>query len=185
MKRAILFFLAIVLIVFAPYFVKPTMPFGLVTGISMNPVLKEGDIITYEEISPSEVKVGDIIVYSIPPLTQKHYNFPPIVAHRVVEIGDAATGLHYRTKGDNSPAPDPWSVRPCDLIGKVSRQISYLGFTLLFLQSRPGLISIIITLFASALCLYADELSQGRQKLQMRLSLAIEKNKHSKSKYIS
>lgn len=185
MKRAILLFLAIVLIVVAPYFIKPTMRFGLVTGISMNPVLKEGDIITYEEIPPSEVKVGDIIVYRIPTLTRKHYNCPPIIAHRVVEIRDAAIGLHYRTKGDNSLAPDPWSVRPCDLIGKVSRQISYLGFTLLFLQSRTGLTSIIITLFVSALCLYADEFSQVRQKLQMRLSLAIEKNKHSKSKYIS
>jgi len=185
MKRAILLLLAIVLIVVAPYFIKPTMTFGLITGISMNPVLKEGDIITYEEISPSAVKVGDIIVYRIPLLTRKLYNCPPIVAHRVVEIKDAAKGLHYRTKGDNSPASDPWSVRPCDLVGKVSRQISYLGFTLLFLQSRPGLIFIITTLFASALCLYADELSQGRQKLQVSLPLAIEENRHSKSKYIS
>ena len=185
MKRAILFILAIVLIIAAPYFIKQPMPFTPITGVSMNPVLREGDLIAYEEVSPSEVEVGDIIVYSIPPLIQKHYNCPPVVAHRVVEIRDTAMGLYYRTKGDNNPAQDPWSVRPYDLIGKVSQRISYLGFLLLFLQSRPGLICIVITLFASALCLYADELSQGRQKLQMRLSLAIEKNKHSKSKYIS
>lgn len=163
MKRAILFFLAIVLIMAAPYFMKRPMPFTLIKGTSMNPVLKEGDLVTYEEISPSEVEVGDIIVYSVPPLIQKHYSCPPIVAHRVVAIRNIATGLYYRTKGDNNPAPDPWSVQHRDVMGKVSQRIPYLGFPLLFLQSRPGLILVIITLLVSALCFYGDELSQGRR----------------------
>ena len=133
----------------------------------------------YEEISPSEIEVGDIIVYSIPPLIQKHYNCPPVVAHRVVEIRDTTTGLYYRTQGDNNPAQDPWSVHHCDLMGKVSQQIPYLGFPLLFLQSRPGLILIIITLFVSALCLYATEFNQGMRKLQRRLAPVIGGNKRS------
>ena len=169
MRRAILFLLAIVLISAAPHFIKQPMPFAPVTGISMTPVFKEGDLIMYEKISPSEVEVGDIIVYNIPLLTQKLYNYPTVVAHRVVGITDTTMGLHYRTKGDNNPVKDPWSIYPRDIIGKVSQRISYLGFPLLFLQGRQGAIFIIITLFVSALCLYADELSQGRQKLQMRL----------------
>lgn len=185
MRRAILFLLAIVLIIAAPRFIKQPMPFAPVTGISMTPVFKEGDLITYEKISPSEVEVGDIIVYSIPPLTQKHSNYPPVVAHRVVEIRDTTMGLHYRTKGDNNPAQDPWSVYPGDIIGKVSQQISYLGFPLLFLQGSPGPIFIIMMLFASALCLYADELNQGRRKLQIRLfSPMIERNKRSNNRVV-
>lgn len=160
MKRAILFFLAIVLLIVAPYFLKQPMPFLPVAGISMNPVLMEGDLIMYEEVSLSSVEVGDIIVYSIPPLIQKHYNCPPVVTHRVVEVRDTADGLFYRTKGDNNTVQDPWSVRHCDLIGKVNQQISYLGFFFLFLQSRGGLIFIVVTFFISVLCLYADELSR-------------------------
>ncbi len=157
--------LAVVLVIAAPHFIKQPIPFAPVTGISMAPVFKEGDLITYEKISPSEVEVGDIIVYSIPPLTQKHYDCPPVVAHRVIGIRDTAMGLHYRTKGDNNPAQDPWSVRHCDVMGKVSQRISYLGFPLLFLKSRPGLILIVVMFFASALCFYADELSQIRWKV--------------------
>lgn len=175
--RAIALFLAAVIIVAAPYFIKPIMPLGLVTGVSMNPVLKEGDLIMHEKVSPSEVKVGDIIVYSLPPLTQKHYNCPTVVAHRVVEIRDTGIEICYRTKGDNNPYQDPWSVRESDLMGRVGQRMSYLGFSILFFQSRLGLIFLIIMLFISALCLYADELSQGRRKLQMRLSSVIKGNK--------
>ena len=147
MRRATLFLLAIVLIIAAPRFIKQPMPFAPVTGISMTPVFKEGDLITYEKISPSEVEVGDIISYRIPPLTQKYYNSPPVIAHRVVEIKDTTTGLIYRTKGDNNPREDPWSVRDFDLIGKVDQQIPYLGFLILFLQSTPGRIFALIAMF--------------------------------------
>ena len=169
MKRAILFLLAIVFITVAPHFIKQPMLFAPVMGVSMAPVLKEGDLITYEKISPYDVEVGDIIVYNIPALTQRYYDCSPVVVHRVVEIRDTNRGLHYRTKGDNNPAQDPWSVRHCDIIGKVSQRISYLGFSILFLRSRPGLILIVIMFFASALCFYADELSQIRWKVPVRL----------------
>ncbi len=169
MKRVILFFLGIVLIIAAPYFIKQSMPFTPITGISMNPALKEGDLITYKETLPSGGEVGDMIIYSIPPQIQKHYSCPPVVTHRVIEIRNNAMGLYYRTKGDNNAAQDPWSVRQCDIIGKVNQRIPYLGFPLLFLQSRSGLILILITLLVSAVCLYADELSHCSQRLKMRL----------------
>ena len=169
MKRAILFLLAIMLIYTAPHFFKQPMSIAPVTGVSMTPVFKEGDLITYEKISPSKVEVGDIIVYNIAPLNQKDCDYPQVVAHRVVEIMDTTMGLHYHTKGDNNPTQDPWSVYPRDIIGKVGQRICYLGFPLIFLKGSQGTTFIIITLFVSALCLYADELSQGRRKLQMRL----------------
>jgi signal peptidase len=164
MRRAILFLLAVVLIIAAPHFIKQLMPFASVTGTSMAPSVKEGDLIKYEKISPSEIEVGDIIVYRIPPLVQKYRDCPLVVTHRVVEIRGTTVGLYYRTKGDNNPAQDPWSVEYGDIIGKVSQQISYLGFPLLFLKSRSGLTLIVIMFFASALCFYAGELSQIRWK---------------------
>lgn len=168
MRRAILLSLAVMLVFVAPCFIKQPVPFAPVAGISMSPVLEEGDLILYEDVSPSGVEVGDIVVYSVPSLVQKYYNCPPVVAHRVVEIRDTADGLYYRTRGDSNPAQDPWNVRHCDVMGKVTQRISYLGFLPLFFQSRPGLVFILITFFASALCLYADELSRVRWKLRLR-----------------
>jgi len=138
MKRAILFPLTIALVIAVFYFTKQPMPFSAIVGTSMNPVLNMEDLITNEQISPSEVEVGDIIIYRIPPPTQTYYKCPPVVAHRVVEIKNITTGLIYRTKGDNNPSEDPWSVRDCDLMGKVDQQIPYLGFPILFLQSSSG-----------------------------------------------
>jgi len=55
MKRTILFFLVIALVVTVFYFIKPPIPFVPVAGTSMQPELKMGDLINYEEISTSEV----------------------------------------------------------------------------------------------------------------------------------
>ncbi len=157
-QQAILLLLTIVLVITVFYFVKHPISFLAVVGTSMNPVLNTGDLITNEEILPSEVAVGDIIVYRIPPLLQKYYKCLPVVAHRVIEIKDTTTGLIYRTRGDNNPSEDPWSVRDCDLIGRVGQQIPYLGFPILFLQSSSGRVFALITGFLFALNFYASTL---------------------------
>jgi len=164
MKRAVLFLLAIVIIIAAPHFIKQQLPFISVTGISMTPVLEEGDLVIYERISPHDIEIGDIIIYNIPSMNQRYFDSPSAVAHRVVEIRETAAGLLYRTMGDNNPARDPWSVRQCDIIGKVSQRISYLGFPFLFFKSRPGLILIVVLFLASAICFYFDELRRIRRK---------------------
>jgi hypothetical protein len=48
----------------------------------------------------------------------------------------------------------------------VGQQIPYLGIPLLFLQSRQGLIFIIIALCLLAIHLYSEELGRGGQKVQ-------------------
>ena len=65
MKRGILFLLATALLIAVFYFIKQPMPFVPIAGKSMQPELKIGDLITYEEISPSEVKVGDTVIYGL------------------------------------------------------------------------------------------------------------------------
>ncbi len=173
MKRALLFLLAIVIIIAAPHFIKQQFSFMSVTGISMTPALEEGDLVIYERISPHDVKVGDIIIYNIPSLNKRYFDSPPAVAHRVVEIRETATGLLYRTRGDNNPAQDPWSVRQCDIMGKVSQRISYLGFPLHFFKSRLGMVVIVLLFITSALCFYADVLNKIRRKVPMKLFINI------------
>jgi signal peptidase len=145
--------------------IRGAMPFMPVFGTSMEPELKAGNLVLIEEVSPSDVEVGDVIVFTIPSLIRESYNYPPVVAHRVKEVYVKEYGTIFRTKGDNA-GEDPFTVRPQDLRGKVSQQIPYLGFPLLFFQSQQGLIFVIIALTLFAIYLYTDELMQGRRKVQ-------------------
>ena len=87
------------------------------------------------------------------------------MAHRVIEIVTFQGGLAFRTKGDNT-AEDPFVVPAYDLRGEVKDRVPTLGYVLLYLQSRQGMVFAIIVLILLALDLYAPELSQGRQLLQ-------------------
>ncbi len=163
MKKALGLILIIAACVAGFLSIRGTMPFMPVFGTSMEPELHTGNLILIEKISPSEVKVGDIIIFTIPAAVREYYNYPPVIAHRVKEIRTEPS-LTFRTKGDNT-GEDPFTVRPQDLRGTVSQQIPYAGFPLLFFQSYQGLIFIIIALSLFAFYLYAEELGRGRQKV--------------------
>ena len=150
-------------------------------GTSMEPELHTGSLILIEELSPSEVKEGDIIVFTIPAMVREQYNYPPVIAHRVIKV-TTQPSLVFRTKGDNT-GEDPFTVRAEDIRGTVSTKIPYIGFPLLFLQSNQGLIFIIIGLCLFALYLYSGEISQGKKKVQRGIFAPviheIEENEHS------
>ena len=128
-------------------------------GSSMEPTLKSGGLLTIKPIDARDVEVGDIIVYNVPSLVREHYNYPPVVAHRVIEIRNYPM-MGFRTAGDNT-GEDPFTVRPQDLRGTVGSQIPFLGLPLLFFQSQQGMIFTIVALALLAFFLYGVELSQG------------------------
>lgn len=132
-------------------------------GSSMEPTLQSGGLLLISPVNPTEVKVGDIIVYNVPQLIREYYNYPPVVAHRVVKVTNERGILSFRTKGDNT-GEDPFTIHPGDIRGTVGDQIPYAGLPLLFLQSQQGLIFVIISLVLLSLFLYSDELSLGQRK---------------------
>jgi len=165
MKRALGLILIIAAVVIGFLSIRGAMPFMAIFGTSMQPEYEPGDLILIEEVSPSDIKVGDVIVYTVPPMVRTVYNYPLVVAHRVIKIDTIQGTTSFRTKGDNT-GEDPFTVRPEDLRGQVSNRIPYLGLPLLFMQSTYGLIFIVIGLCLLAVYLYADELSRGRQTVQ-------------------
>lgn len=164
MKKALALMFLIAAVIAGFLSLRGTMPFMPVFGTSMEPELHTGNLILIEEISPSEVKEGDIIVFSIPAAVREYYNYPPVIAHRVIRV-ITEPALAFRTKGDNT-GEDPFTVRAQDIKGQVGQQIPYLGFAFLFLQSKYGMIFAITALCLFALFLYAEELSQARRKVQ-------------------
>ena len=165
MKRAIGLILLIAAVIVGFLSVRGAMPFLPVFGTSMEPELHAGDLIMVNPVSTSDVEEGDIIVFSIPKLVRESYNYPAIVAHRVLKIYDDDGTIRFRTKGDNT-GEDPFVVRPQDLRGTVGKRIPVLGFPILFLQSQQGLIFIVVALILLSIYLYSDELGRGRSRLQ-------------------
>jgi len=78
---------------------------------------RRGDILVVMGVNRNELKVGDVIVFSIP------YQRVPIV-HRIIKMEDGK----IITKGDHNPGPDPWSISYEDVHGKAIFVIPYLGY---------------------------------------------------------
>ena len=70
----------------------------IVTGGSMEPSIHIGSLVLVQPVSPSEVKVGDVITF-------QHYD--QTTTHRVTAIIASAQGPVFSTKGDANAAADP------------------------------------------------------------------------------
>lgn len=102
-----------------------------VSGQSMEPTLRSGDIVIVRALD--EYALGDIIVY---PGRDETGEVRGHVIHRVV-AGDAVNG--YVTRGDNRTSDDVWRPTPAEIEGAVVRTLasgSVLG-SLVSVLTRP------------------------------------------------
>ena len=180
MKRALGLLILVAAVIAGLFSIRGALPFVPVLGTSMEPEFNAGDLITIEEVSPSEVEVGDVIIFTVPPIVREAYDYPKVVIHRVVRAYTTDRDTTFRTRGDNVGGEDPFTVRSQDIKGKPGKRIPYLGFPLLYLQSQQGLIFVIVSLCLLTLYLYAEELSQGSGRVQKGLMApVIEANRSS------
>ncbi|AHL23508.1 signal peptidase I [Thermococcus nautili] len=90
---------------------------------SMKPHINPGDLVVTRPVSPSELHVGDVILYEIH-LGNATYR----ITHRIVAIKRDDSGrIYFVTKGDNRKYTDPWRVYPDQVIGKVILVIPKVG----------------------------------------------------------
>jgi signal peptidase I len=81
-----------------------------VVGPSMEPTIKVGATVAYEEVPFSELKVGDIIVFKRPDDNM-------LIIARITLI--LPEGL--QTNGDNKPDPYSWNITATMYVGKIVR----------------------------------------------------------------
>jgi signal peptidase len=101
--------------------------FVTVKGTSMLPTLKTGDFVLAD--AQPAYHVGDLVVYRVP---KGQIGAGDDLIHRIV-AGNATVG--FTLKGDNNPAPDPWTVPRNDVLGKEALVIPGFGSTLLVLRT--------------------------------------------------
>ena len=110
---------------------------GLRSG-SMAPQLNTGDMVVTRPVLPEAVKVGDIIIFRS---VDKRDN---MISHRVVSI-ERSSPFSFKTKGDANENADPFVVPDENLVGKLAFHAPVLGYGVLFLQTKSGLmVSLVI-----------------------------------------
>lgn len=113
-------------------------PLIVIPSNSMSPTLNMGDLVLIKGADPASLKVGDIIVFDVPPPYDRYTPSP--VIHRVVDVRIEEGRLSFKTKGDSLSTEDPWSLPAERIRGMYSFKISFLGFPLLFMRTPLGLI---------------------------------------------
>lgn len=110
---------------------------------SMEPTYKTGSVIYVKSIKPENLKVDDVITFSISKNTT--------ATHRIVEILPKNNGaLYFQTKGDANEIKDASPVHEANIIGTPVFTIPYLGYLASFIQNPRGKylsIAIILILF--------------------------------------
>ncbi len=103
--------------------IKNDTPFFVVSSGSMKPILEVGDIIVVSGRNEYEqLEVGDIIVFTLPTDSKR------VIVHRINSIDkEAARGIEIKTKGDNNPNVDGWTVLEKNYIGTVITSIPSVG----------------------------------------------------------
>jgi len=103
--------------------IKNDTPFFVVSSGSMEPGLEVGDIIVVSGRNQyEELKVDDIIVFTLPTDSKR------VIVHRINSIDkDGERGIEIKTKGDNNPNVDGWTVLEKNYIGTVITSIPSVG----------------------------------------------------------
>jgi len=89
---------------------------------SMEPHINPGDLVVTKPVPPSELRVGDVILYEL-----RVGNSTYLIVHRIVAVHNESGGLYFITKGDNRRYPDPWRVYPEQVKGRVVLVIPKVG----------------------------------------------------------
>jgi signal peptidase len=119
-RNLVLTGLMVSLVIFGAYLViQREMRPLVVLSESMKPSLQMGDLIIVERISPEEVEIEDVLVFRDPGGREN-----VLITHRV--INRTEEGFH--TKGDACEKPDPFMVKPEDVVGKPVLRIPYIGY---------------------------------------------------------
>ncbi len=120
-------------------------PLAVSTGRSMEPNIREGDILVFRGVSAEEIEVGDVILFDVP--EEMDELLPPRITHRVIEIRRENGDIYFRTKGDNAPL-DTYEIPASNVVGLNVAVVPYVGLPLLFAQRPVGMMVILFLVVA-------------------------------------
>ena len=157
-----LFALVIVLaigVIVVPFATGST-PMTVLTG-SMRPTYPPGTLVIVKPIETDDIRIGDPITF------QLRSGEPEVVTHRVIAISATGSELSFTTQGDNNAVPDPKSVLPVQVRGKVWYAVPYIGYvnTIVNGDNRSWIVPLsAVALFAYAGWMFASGIWQAARR---------------------
>lgn len=91
---------------------------AVVSGVSMEPTYKTGDLLIIRPVDPDDVETGDVIRFRKGSI---------YVVHRVLDVEDTKDGPVFVTKGDNNNTPDE-PILAYQVEGKVAARVPKAGW---------------------------------------------------------
>jgi signal peptidase len=105
---------------------------------SMEPTIHTGDVVVEREVSPLDVKLGDIISFKDP-------EDPSIlITHRVQDMQVHDGVVSFVTKGDANTGVERWKISGDGTIGRVEYHVWRLGYLLYWIRGRTGRVILIV-----------------------------------------
>jgi signal peptidase I len=104
-------------------------PYTVLSG-SMQPVIAAGDLVVAQRVSPSDVRLGDVVTFEDPARGNR------LTTHRVGGIRREGAKFEFVTKGDANNATERWRVASGGDLGRVSYRIPWIG-NVTVLARRP------------------------------------------------
>ena len=110
---------------------------------SMKPTFKAGSLILIKKPNIADYKIGDIVSFKTPTRMSTK------ITHRITEIDKSQDGLiRIKTKGDNNTNGDSWVLTTGNILGRYVLSIPYLGYGVVFIQSKLGFLILTMMSFA-------------------------------------
>ncbi len=147
-------------------------PLQAVSGHSMRPTLRSGDLVVIRAVPAWSLRVGEIVAVHVPAADQTTYHYPPEIVHRISALYVDGTTLTVQTKGD-SQGQDPFVVPASAVTGRMLFDVPYAGYSFLFLKSRQGHIALIGLAVLLLLYLGVTALVGASEGVETRAPLAL------------
>jgi signal peptidase len=125
------------------------LAFGLHTYVvrsgSMAPAIDTGDLVISRSISPTEAKVGEIVMFKDPEDAGR------LITHRVRAVQERGGRFYFVTRGDANTGFERWAVPASGTLGTVAYRIPKLGYLVGTVSSGLGHL-LLVVLPALILC---------------------------------
>jgi len=121
----------------------------IVLSGSMHPVMRVGDMVVVNSVSPDELNPGDIIAYRDPG------GAPDVlITHRIISVTEGEERV-FQTKGDANEEEDAYLVPASKLVGRTVFVIPFAGY---LPEATKNSMLFILTVIIPALLIIIDEI---------------------------
>jgi signal peptidase len=118
-------------LVLRPQILGGPASYVIVSGRSMEPTLRTGDLVV--GLERSSYRAGDVVAYRVP---KGDPGAGALVIHRITG-GSAPSG--YVTQGDNRDGADEWRPKPDDVLGRSALTLPRVGLLFMWVRTPLGL----------------------------------------------